>query len=59
MPLAASIAFERRAARRQPLVSASVDAGFLSPTEDYHERSIEEGEDQKLTIRGVVTLVIH
>ena len=42
-----------------PLVSASVEAGFLSPAEDYLERSIEVGEDQELTIWGAVTLVIH
>jgi len=48
-----------RTTRRQPLVSASVDAGFLLPTDDYHERSIDGGKDQELIIWGAVTFVIH
>jgi hypothetical protein len=59
MPRSTPIPLERRTTFRQPLVSASVEAGFLSPAEDYLERSIEVGEDQELTIWGAVTFIIH
>jgi DNA polymerase V len=45
MTLSTPIPFERRTSLRQPLASASVEAGFPSPAEDYLERSIDLNEE--------------
>lgn len=45
MTLSDPIPFERRTTLRQPLASASVEAGFPSPAEDYLERSIDLNEE--------------
>lgn len=39
------IPFERRTTLRQPLVLASVEAGFPSPAEGYMERSVDLNEE--------------
>lgn len=45
MTLSDPIPFQRRTSLRQPLASASVEAGFPSPAEDYLERSIDLNEE--------------
>jgi hypothetical protein len=53
------ISLEKCTRLRLPLVSAPEVEGFPSPADDHLERHIEVGEDQKLTISGAVTYIIH
>lgn len=45
MSLSSPIPFKRRTTLRQPLVSASVEAGFPSPADDHLERGIDLNEE--------------
>jgi len=45
MEIEAPVPFEKRTNLRLPLVSASVEAGFPSPADDYLERGIDLNEE--------------
>ena len=45
MTLSTPLPFEKRTGQRLPLVSASVEAGFPSPADDYLERGIDLNEE--------------
>jgi DNA polymerase V len=45
MSLSTPIPFEKKTSFRLPLVSASVEAGFPSPADDYLERGIDLNEE--------------